>query len=86
MKRFVLFLSLLSVLVLVAFAVHAVPTQMSDAELIASAESAGPQTITQNATIKTMDGRVLRERTSSWTCYSGNEWPVRCAINLSGTK
>lgn len=51
MKRFVLFLSLLSVLVLVAFAVHAVPTQMSDAELIASAESAGPQTITQNATI-----------------------------------
>jgi len=73
MKRFVLFLSLLSVLVLVAFAVHAVPTQMSDAELIASAESAGPETITQNATIKTMDGRVLREGTSSWTCYSGNE-------------
>lgn len=32
--------------------------QKSQAELIAEAESAAPKTITENATIKTMDGKV----------------------------
>lgn len=40
--------------------------------LIASAVSAAPQIITQDATIKTMDGTVLREGTNGWTCYPGN--------------
>jgi hypothetical protein len=45
---------------------------MSDAELIAEAESAAPASVTANATIKAGDGRVLREGTSSWTCYPGS--------------
>ena len=44
-----------------------------EAGLIAKAESAGPATITAEATIKTMDGEVLREGSNSWTCYSGND-------------
>ena len=40
---------------------------------IAKAESAAPESITAEATIKTMDGEVLREGSNGWTCYSGNE-------------
>ena len=29
--------------------------------------------IGESATIKTMDGRVLREGSTGWTCYAGNE-------------
>ena len=47
--------------------------ERSDEELIAGAESAAPMLITQNAAIKTMDGRVLREGTNGWTCYPGTE-------------
>ena len=43
------------------------------AELIAKAESAAPVSITAEATIKTMDGEVLREGSNDWTCYPGNE-------------
>jgi hypothetical protein len=39
-----------------------------DAE-IASAESAGPPSVTANATIKTADGKVLREGSNGYTCY-----------------
>lgn len=47
----------------------AAPT--TDADLIAEAESAAPAAVTQGATIKTMDGRVLRPGSTSWTCYPG---------------
>ncbi len=46
--------------------------QMSDAELIADAESAAPESVTKNATIKTAEGRVLRQGSNSWTCYPGS--------------
>lgn len=45
----------------------------SDAALIAEAESAAPESVTENATIKTGDGRILRQGSNSWTCYPGNE-------------
>jgi hypothetical protein len=37
--------------------------------MIASAESAGPVAVTANATIKAPDGTVLRQGSSSYTCY-----------------
>ena len=40
---------------------------------IAKAVSAGPESITAEATIKTMDGEVIREGSNGWICYSGNE-------------
>jgi len=36
---------------------------------IASAESAGPASVTSDATIKAPDGSVLRKGTNSYTCY-----------------
>lgn len=36
---------------------------------IKSAMSAGPSSISANATIKAHDGSVLREGTNGWTCY-----------------
>ena len=47
--------------------------ERTDAELIAEAESAAPAVIAQNAAIKTMDGRVLREGSNGWTCYPGTK-------------
>ncbi|MFQ5562899.1 MAG: hypothetical protein ACE5FO_04955 [Parvularculaceae bacterium] len=37
--------------------------------LIHSAMSAGPASLTENATIKDNDGNVLREGANGWTCY-----------------
>ena len=51
--------------------VGAAYAQQNTAALIASAESAAPPAITENATIRTMEGEVLREGSSSWTCYPG---------------
>ena len=45
--------------------------EKSKAELIAEAESAAPKAVTQNATIKTPDGQVLRKGSNGWTCYPG---------------
>jgi hypothetical protein len=39
------------------------------AAMIASAESAGPASVTANATIKAPDGMVLRSGSNSYTCY-----------------
>jgi hypothetical protein len=39
------------------------------ADVVASAESAGPASVTANATIKAADGTVLREGTNTYTCY-----------------
>jgi hypothetical protein len=43
------------------------------ADMIASAESAGPPSVTASATIKASDGTVLREGTNEYTCYPGSE-------------
>jgi len=44
--------------------------QAGDKEtMIVSAESAGPASVTANATIKAPDGTVLREGSNSYTCY-----------------
>lgn len=45
----------------------------ADEAAIASALSAGPPSITDEATIKTMEGEVLREGSNGWTCYAGTE-------------
>lgn len=37
--------------------------------MIASAESAGPESVTSEATIKAPDGTVLRNGSNSYTCY-----------------
>lgn len=62
---------LLSLCLLAAGTVLADPPDA--AKLIANAESAGPPSVTQNATIKTHDGQVLRDGTNGWTCYPGVE-------------
>jgi hypothetical protein len=41
--------------------------------MIASAESAGPPVVTNNATIKSPDGKVLRQGTNTYTCYPQQE-------------
>lgn len=42
-------------------------------EMIASAESAAPVTVTADATIKSPDGTVLRKGSNSYTCYPQQE-------------
>jgi hypothetical protein len=71
MKRW----SILVALVFVCFVVvvGAALAPQSNAELIADAERAAPAFISQKATIKTMDGKLLREGTNGWTCYPGTE-------------
>ncbi len=61
----ILFLTAASITTLAGSA-HA---EKSTKALIENAVSAAPQVITQDATIKTMDGKVLREGTNGWTCY-----------------
>lgn len=39
------------------------------AAMIASAESAAPTSVTTRATIKSPDGKILRQGTNSYTCY-----------------
>lgn len=47
--------------------------QKSQEELIAEAENAAPEVISKHATIKTADGKVLRQGTNDWTCYPGTK-------------
>ncbi len=70
MKR-VLFVGTSLVLGLVMASV--VLAEKSKAELIAEAESAAPPDVTKNATLKTSDGKVLREGSNGWTCYPGSK-------------
>lgn len=44
-----------------------------EAAMIASAESAGPASVTAEATIKAPDGTVLREGSNGYTCYPQQE-------------
>ncbi len=46
--------------------------EKGEKQLIAEAESAGPESVTKDATIKTSDGKVLRQGTNGWTCYPGS--------------
>ena len=50
-------------------------TSLADEEAaaIASAESAGPASVTSKATIKNVDGTVLREGSNGYTCYPQQE-------------
>ena len=41
--------------------------------LIASAESAGPPAVTSKATIKALDGAILRKGSNDYTCYPQQE-------------
>ncbi len=52
---------------------HLLAGDTSKEEMIASAESAGPPSVTANATIKAGDGTILREGTSTYTCYPQQE-------------
>jgi hypothetical protein len=66
----------------------------SDKELIAEAESAAPAVISKDATIKTSDGKVLREGSNGWTCYPGtkaigpmcNQWQWDAVLAALGKK
>jgi hypothetical protein len=69
MKRVRVFAVSLSLCLLVAGAALA---EHHEAGLIAEAESAAPKVITKDATIKTSDGKVLRQGTNGWTCYPGS--------------
>jgi hypothetical protein len=69
MKLFVFLVASLLVCLIVAVA----EAEKTDAELIANAESAAPATVTKNATIKTMEGKVLRQGSNGWTCYPGTK-------------
>ncbi len=64
--------TLIPLLLLCLLVTGCTQTQASDAELIAEAESAAPESVTMNATIKTAEGRVLRQGSNSWTCYPGS--------------
>ena len=64
--------TLIPVVLLCLLVTGCAQTQASDVELIADAESAAPESVTKNATIKTSDGRVLRQGSNSWTCYPGS--------------
>jgi hypothetical protein len=64
--------TLIPVLLLSLLVTGCAQTQASDVELIADAESAAPESVTKNATIKASDGRVLRQGSNSWTCYPGS--------------
>ena len=68
--------SVIPVLLLCLLLTGCAQTQGSDVELIADAESAAPESVTKNATIKTAEGRVLRQGSNSWTCYPwfGGHW------------
>lgn len=59
-------------LVSLALALGVASVQADDAA-IESALSAGPPSITEKATLKTMEGEVLREGDNGWTCYPGSE-------------
>ena len=45
---------------------------LADAAAISSAESAGPASISKNATIKDWNMKVLRKGTNEWTCLPDN--------------
>ena len=69
MRRTLVFVSAIAVC---ALAAQVAIAEMSKEELIADAESAAPEVITAGATIKTMEGEVLREGSNGWTCYPGS--------------
>lgn len=71
MKRLMLFVVVASLCLLSTGAAQA--GEKNKQELIREAESAGPESVAKNATIKTPDGKVLREGANGWTCYPGSD-------------
>ncbi len=67
MKRFPFFMAALS-----PFALTAGATEKNVNQLIANALSAGPPSVTEHATVKDSEGKVLRQGTNDWTCYPGS--------------
>ncbi len=72
MKRASLVLCLACTLVLVLGLAVAANAEHHEKALIADALSAAPSAVTENATVKTADGEVLREGSNGWTCYPGS--------------
>lgn len=60
-------------IVCVGFLAAGLAQAADEAALIANAESAGPASVTANATIKTPDGTVLRKGSNGYTCYPQQE-------------
>ena len=54
------------------FALTAVAAEKNVDQLIANALSAGPPSVTEYATVKDSEGKVLRQGTNGWTCYPGS--------------
>ena len=50
-----------------------VVAEASDADLMADAAKAGPSSVTDNATFKSADGRVLKKGSNDYTCYPQQE-------------
>lgn len=46
--------------------------EKSKAALIADAEASAPPSVSKHATIKTVEGKVLRKGSNGWTCYPGS--------------
>ena len=65
-------LTSLTLCVLVSLLCATFAAAQSKADLIRSAESAAPDLISKNATIKDAEGNVLRQGTNGWTCYPEN--------------
>ncbi len=60
-------------LILGVIMVLAMPfTAFADKALIKSAESAGPDSVSKNATIKDWNMKVIRKGTNEWTCLPDN--------------
>lgn len=55
------------------FALTAGAAEKNVDSLIANALSAGPPSVTEQATVKDSEGKVLRQGTNDWTCYPGSE-------------
>jgi hypothetical protein len=67
MKRSPFLMAALSLSVLIASA-----AEKNADQLIADALSAGPPSVTEHATVKDSEGKVLRQGTNDWTCYPGS--------------
>lgn len=60
------------VTIIVAMAMLAPVSSFAGGDQIASAESAGPASLSKQATVKDWDMKVLRKGTNGWTCLPDN--------------
>lgn len=64
--------SILSLSIALGLAATSTALAQDTDEMIASAMSAGPASLSENATITDLAGNVLREGTNGWTCIPDN--------------